>query len=97
MIVEIDLISFVILCFKGHSHVKTAVALSLFGGCAKEGGAGAGVHRVRGDINILLLGDPGTAKSQILKYCEKTAPRSVVRTSGYYLSTNFIHQVYLYH
>jgi len=57
--------------------VKTAVALSLFGGCPKDGG-GEGMHRVRGDINILLLGDPGTAKSQILKYCEKTAPRSVV-------------------
>ncbi|RYH31681.1 hypothetical protein EON65_02215 [archaeon] len=40
----------------GHRHVKTAVALSLFGGCAKQGGAGAGSHRVRGDINVLLLG-----------------------------------------
>jgi DNA replication licensing factor MCM2 len=57
--------------------VKTAIALALFGGCAKDGGA-TGMHRVRGDINVLLLGDPGTAKSQILKYCEKTAPRSVV-------------------
>ncbi len=36
----------------GHRHVKTAVALSLFGGCHKE----VGGHRVRGDINILLLG-----------------------------------------
>lgn len=60
----------------GHRHVKTAVALSVFGGVAKEGG----VHRVRGDINILLLGDPGTAKSQILKYAEKTAPRAVYTT-----------------
>jgi len=48
--------------------------LSLFGGCSKDGG---GTHRVRGDINILLLGDPGTAKSQILKYSEKIAPRAV--------------------
>jgi DNA replication licensing factor MCM2 len=39
----------------GHRHVKTALALSLFGGCAKEGGGG-GTHRVRGDINVLLLG-----------------------------------------
>ena len=62
----------------GHLHVKTAVALSLFGGCAKQGGNGT--HRVRGDINVLLLGDPGTAKSQILKYAEKTAPRSVFTT-----------------
>ena len=63
----------------GHRHVKTALALSLFGGCAKEGGTG-GAHRVRGDINVLLLGDPGTAKSQVLKYAEKASPRSVYTT-----------------
>lgn len=62
----------------GHRHVKTAVALSLFGGCQKLVNGGA--HRVRGDINILLLGDPGTAKSQILKYAQKVAPRSVYTT-----------------
>lgn len=62
----------------GHKDVKEAVALSLFGGCAKTGGGGT--HRVRGDINLLLLGDPGTAKSQFLKYAEKTAPRSVFST-----------------
>ncbi len=39
----------------GHRHVKTAVALSLFGGVAKDGGS-KGTHRVRGDINVLLLG-----------------------------------------
>lgn len=38
-------------------------------------------HRLRGDINILMLGDPGTAKSQFLKYVEKTAYRAVY-TSG---------------
>ena len=59
--------------------MKTAIALSLFGGRAKEGGGG-GTHRVRGDINVLLLGDPGTAKSQILKYAEKISPRSVYTT-----------------
>lgn len=64
----------------GHRHVKTALALSLFGGCPKSGGEGAGSHRVRGDINVLLLGDPGTAKSQILKYAEKIAPRAVYTT-----------------
>ncbi|CAE7542095.1 MCM2, partial [Symbiodinium microadriaticum] len=63
----------------GHKHIKTAVALALFGGCAKEGGS-KGTHRVRGDINVLLLGDPGTAKSQLLKYVEKTAPRAVYTT-----------------
>lgn len=33
-----------------------------------------------GDINVLLLGDPGTAKSQMLKYAENTAPRAVYST-----------------
>jgi hypothetical protein len=39
-------------------------------------------HRLRGDINVLLLGDPGTAKSQFLKYVEKTAMRAVYTTGG---------------
>lgn len=39
-----------------------------------------GKHRLRGDINVLLCGDPGTAKSQFLKYVEKTAPRAVFTT-----------------
>ena len=37
-------------------------------------------HRVRGDLNVLLCGDPGTAKSQFLKYTEKIAPRAVFTT-----------------
>ena len=61
----------------GHKDIKTAVALSLFGGVSKEA---QGKHRIRGDINILLLGDPGTAKSQVLKYIEKTAHRAVFAT-----------------
>jgi DNA replication licensing factor MCM2 len=47
----------------GHEQVKEAVALALFGGSAKV----VRQHRVRGDINVLLLGDPGTAKSQFLR------------------------------
>ena len=61
----------------GHTDIKTAVALSLFGGVAKER---PGKHQIRGDINVLLLGDPGTAKSQVLKYVEKTAHRAVFAT-----------------
>ncbi|KAK2741118.1 MCM DNA helicase complex subunit [Myotisia sp. PD_48] len=61
----------------GHEDVKTAVALSLFGGVSKEA---QGKMAIRGDINVLLLGDPGTAKSQALKYIEKTAHRAVFAT-----------------
>jgi DNA replication licensing factor MCM2 len=61
----------------GHEDIKTALALSLFGGVAKDVNRKA---RLRGDINVLLLGDPGTAKSQFLKYVEKTAHRSVFAT-----------------
>ncbi|KAF9012404.1 MCM2/3/5 family-domain-containing protein [Cyathus striatus] len=61
----------------GHEDIKTAIALSLFGGVTKDINH---KHRIRGDINVLLLGDPGTAKSQFLKYVEKTAHRSVFAT-----------------
>ena len=58
--------------------VKRAVACLLFGGSRKYLPDGT---RMRGDINILLLGDPGTAKSQFLKFAEKAAPIAVY-TSG---------------
>jgi DNA replication licensing factor MCM2 len=61
----------------GHQDVKTAVALSLFGGVSKRA---QGNMSIRGDINVLLLGDPGTAKSQVLKYVEKCAHRAVFAT-----------------
>lgn len=61
----------------GHTDIKTAVALSLFGGVSK---VAQGKLNIRGDINVLLLGDPGTAKSQVLKYIEKTAHRAVFAT-----------------
>lgn len=61
----------------GHADIKTAVALSLFGGVSKQA---QGKHDIRGDINVLLLGDPGTAKSQVLKYIEATAHRAVFAT-----------------
>lgn len=61
----------------GHKYIKTAIACALFGGVPKDVN---GKHSIRGDINVLLLGDPGTAKSQILKYVEKTAQRAVFST-----------------
>lgn len=39
-----------------------------------------GKHKVRGDINVLLCGDPGTAKSQFLKYIEKVSSRAIFTT-----------------
>jgi DNA replication licensing factor MCM2 len=42
----------------GHEDIKTAVAMSLFGGVPKDIN---GKHSIRGDLNVLLLGDPGTA------------------------------------
>jgi len=61
----------------GMTHVKTAVALSMMGGMQKMA---AGKHRIRGDINTLVVGDPGLAKSQFLKYVEHTFPRAVYTT-----------------
>jgi len=58
--------------------VKKALACLLFGGSRKQLPDGT---RLRGDINVLLLGDPGTAKSQFLKFAEKAAPVCVY-TSG---------------
>jgi len=61
----------------GHDDIKRALALSLFGGVSKNPQE---KHKVRGDINVLLCGDPGTAKSQFLKYVQKIAPRAVFST-----------------
>ncbi len=62
----------------GYREIKTAIALLLFGGVPKIYPDGV---RVRGDIHILLVGDPGTAKSQILRYVSTIAPRGIY-TSG---------------
>ena len=61
----------------GHAFIKRALALAMFGGEPKDV---EGKHKVRGDINVLLLGDPATAKSQFLKYVEQTFHRSVYTT-----------------
>jgi len=57
---------------------KDALALQLFGGVPKYM---PDETRIRGDIHILLIGDPGTAKSQLLRYISQLAPRSIY-TSG---------------
>ena len=60
--------------------VKKGILLQLFGGTNKSFKKG-GSPKYRGDINVLLCGDPSTAKSQMLSYIHKIAPRGVY-TSG---------------
>lgn len=62
----------------GSDDIKKSIACLLFGGSRKR--LPDGLTR-RGDINVLLLGDPGTAKSQLLKFVEKVSPVGVY-TSG---------------
>jgi replicative DNA helicase Mcm len=62
----------------GYEEVKEAMALQLFSGIPKNLPDGA---RIRGDIHVLLVGDPGVAKSQLLRYAVKLAPRGIY-TSG---------------
>lgn len=63
---------------QGYREVKEAIALQLFGGSAKDL---EDKTRIRGDIHILIVGDPGIGKSQMLKYVSKLAPRGIY-TSG---------------
>ncbi|MBR7153508.1 MAG: minichromosome maintenance protein MCM [Candidatus Methanomethylophilaceae archaeon] len=58
----------------GLENVKRAIALQLFGGCHKEMDDGT---VMRGDMHILLMGDPGVAKSQLLRYMSMLAPRGI--------------------
>jgi DNA replication licensing factor MCM7 len=61
----------------GHDDVKKAVLLLMVGGVTKNVRDGM---KIRGDINICLMGDPGVAKSQLLKWVSRTAPRGVYTT-----------------
>ncbi|MCO5613956.1 hypothetical protein L7F22_068236 [Adiantum nelumboides] len=61
----------------GHEDVKKCLLLLLVGGVTCD--MPDGMH-IRGDINVCLMGDPGVAKSQLLKYISKIAPRGVYTT-----------------
>lgn len=56
----------------GHKHVKRSLMLQLFGGVSRINSDGT---RSRGDIHILIMGDPGVAKSQMLNYMADLSPR----------------------
>merc|ERR1719172_559625 len=62
----------------GHDDIKKAMILLLVGGVHKRRADGM---KLRGDIHMLLMGDPGVAKSQLIKQVCRVAPRSVY-TSG---------------
>nr|NIP66958.1 minichromosome maintenance protein MCM [Candidatus Bathyarchaeota archaeon]NIR14535.1 minichromosome maintenance protein MCM [Desulfobacterales bacterium]NIU81178.1 AAA domain-containing protein [Candidatus Bathyarchaeota archaeon]NIW16268.1 AAA domain-containing protein [Candidatus Bathyarchaeota archaeon] len=61
----------------GYEHIKESIMYLLFGGVPKE----LPDIKIRGDMNALLIGDPGTAKSQLLQYVARLAPRGLY-TSG---------------
>jgi len=61
----------------GYERIKEAIMYLLFGGTAKY----FPDIKIRGDLNVLMVGDPGTAKSQLLQYVSKIAPRGLY-TSG---------------
>ncbi len=58
----------------GHDDIKEAIVFQLFGGVRKEL---PGEQLIRGNIHILLMGDPGVAKSQLLQAANRIAPKSI--------------------
>lgn len=63
---------------QGQSLIKEAILLLIVGSTQRQLGDGS---KIRGDINVFLVGDPGTAKSEMLKFCARIAPRGLY-TSG---------------
>lgn len=63
----------------GYEDIKMGLALMLFGGTPKETEDGV---KIRGDINEILIGDPGTSKSVMLKYIQSLAPRGIYAAGG---------------
>ena len=62
----------------GHEIIKESILLLMAGSTQRELEDGS---KIRGDINVFLVGDPGTAKSEMLKFCVRVAPRGLY-TSG---------------
>lgn len=60
----------------GYENIKAAIAAQLFGGVKKA----RGNHRIRGDIHLLIMGDPSTAKSQMTRNAAAIAPRVKITT-----------------
>lgn len=58
----------------GYDEIKEAIMYLLFGGVTKTLQDGT---KIRGDINLLVVGDPGTGKSQLLRYVQRIAPRGL--------------------
>ena len=69
-----DIIGSIAPTIKGYEEEKLALALQLFGGIEKDLPDGS---TVRGDIHVLLMGDPGTSKSPLLRAAARLAPRAV--------------------
>ncbi len=63
---------------QGHAIIKESILLLMVGAMQRVMSDGT---KIRGDINVFLVGDPGTAKSEMLKFCARLAPRGLY-TSG---------------
>ena len=61
----------------GHEDVKKALLLAMVGGVTRQLPDGM---KLRGDVHLCLMGDPGVAKSQLLRYVVHISPRAVYTT-----------------
>ncbi|KAL0205056.1 hypothetical protein P9112_000363 [Eukaryota sp. TZLM1-RC] len=79
-----DVIDYLVSCIApsiyGNNDVKEGLLCQLVGGTSKDVST-TNSSRLRGEVNILLVGDPGTAKSQLLDFCHRLSPRGLF-TSG---------------